>query len=96
MAFASLLSMQAGSTRVPENAVQQVLAGKGCKVTSLLKPVVWSMQTNIENSYSGGEPVFSSDLRRDISRWRYVTTGPVNDQVVTVIFKIDGRIQLIS
>ncbi|CDI27038.1 hypothetical protein [Klebsiella pneumoniae] len=40
--------------------------------------------------------VFSSDLRRDISRWRYVTTGPVNDQVVTVIFKIDGRIQLIS
>ncbi|MEH9127376.1 hypothetical protein RAF65_21565 [Klebsiella pneumoniae] len=45
MAFASLLSMQAGSTRVPE----QVLAGKGCKVTSLLKPVVWTMRTNIEN-----------------------------------------------
>ncbi|MBL2144506.1 hypothetical protein ELI85_29230, partial [Klebsiella pneumoniae] len=41
VAFASLLSMQAGSTRVPENAVQQVLAGKGCKVTSLLKPVAW-------------------------------------------------------
>ena len=36
-------------TRVPENAVQQVLAGKGCKVTSLLKPVVWTMRTNIEN-----------------------------------------------
>ncbi|MFV1163144.1 hypothetical protein QML01_28375, partial [Klebsiella pneumoniae] len=47
VAFASLLSMQAGSTRVPENAVQQVLAGKGCKVTSLLKPVVWTMRTNI-------------------------------------------------
>ncbi|WP_226940658.1 hypothetical protein [Klebsiella pneumoniae] len=49
MAFASLLSMQAGSTRVPENAVQQALAGKGRKVTSLLKPVAWIMRTNIEN-----------------------------------------------
>ncbi len=28
-------------TRVPENAVQQALAGKGRKVTSLLKPVAW-------------------------------------------------------
>ncbi|PLE06701.1 multidrug ABC transporter ATP-binding protein [Klebsiella pneumoniae] len=28
-------------TRVPENAVRQALAGKGRKVTSLLKPVAW-------------------------------------------------------
>lgn len=40
--------------------------------------------------------VFSSDLRRDISRWRYDTTGELKNQVVTVIFKIDGRIQLIN
>ncbi|STV68242.1 putative ABC transporter [Klebsiella pneumoniae] len=98
MAFASLLSMQAGSTRVPENAVQQVLAGKGCKVTSLLKPVCGACEQTLKIRILAESPrdVFSSDLRRDISRWRYVTTGPVNDQVVTVIFKIDGRIQLIS
>ncbi|WP_426445929.1 TonB family protein [Siccibacter colletis] len=52
--------------------------------------------TNIRILAETPRDVFSSDLRRDISRWRYVTTGPVNDRVVTVIFKIDGRIQLIS
>lgn len=52
--------------------------------------------TNIRILAEIPRDVFSSDLRRDISRWRYVTTGPVNDRVVTVIFKIDGRIQLIS
>lgn len=40
--------------------------------------------------------VFSVDLRRDISRWRYDTTGELKNQIVTVIFKIDGRIQLIN
>lgn len=40
--------------------------------------------------------VFSVDLRRDISRWRYDTTGELKNQVVTVIFKIDGRIQVIN
>ncbi|EHE7799810.1 salmochelin/enterobactin export ABC transporter IroC [Enterobacter cloacae complex sp. CDL006] len=34
-------SFIARMTRVPENAVQQALAGKGRKVTSLLKPVAW-------------------------------------------------------
>lgn len=40
--------------------------------------------------------VFSGDLRRDMLRWRYDTTGELKDQVVTVIFKIDGRIQLMN
>ncbi|TLV23959.1 TonB family protein [Klebsiella indica] len=40
--------------------------------------------------------VFSGNLRRDMLRWRYDTTGELKDQIVTVIFKIDGRIQLIN
>ncbi|WP_176428113.1 TonB family protein [Pantoea sp. VS1] len=40
--------------------------------------------------------VFGADLKRDISRWRYDTTGEVKDQIVTVIFKIDGRIQVVN
>lgn len=40
--------------------------------------------------------VFGGDLRRDMLRWRYDTTGELKDQIVTVIFKIDGRIQLIN
>lgn len=38
--------------------------------------------------------VFSSDLRRDITRWRYDITGEVKNQIVTVIYKLDGRIQV--
>ena len=52
--------------------------------------------TNIRILAENPRDVFSSDLQRDIARWRYVTTGPVNDRIVTVIFKIDGRIQLIN
>ncbi|MDZ4030654.1 TonB family protein [Kluyvera ascorbata] len=40
--------------------------------------------------------VFSADLRRDIARWRYRVTGAINDQTVTIIFKLDGHIQLIN
>ncbi|WP_235056582.1 TonB family protein [Pantoea sp. AS-PWVM4] len=40
--------------------------------------------------------VFSSDLRRDITRWRYDITGEVKNQIVTVIYKLDGRIQVIN
>lgn len=40
--------------------------------------------------------VFSSELRRDMLRWRYDTNGELKDQIVTVIFKIDGRIQLMN
>lgn len=52
--------------------------------------------TNIQILAENPPDVFSSDLRRDISRWRYDTTGELKNQVVTVIFKIDGRIQLIN
>lgn len=40
--------------------------------------------------------VFSGNLRRDMMRWRYDTTGEIKNQIVTIIFKIDGRIQLIN
>lgn len=40
--------------------------------------------------------VFSGDLRRDITRWRYDITGEVKNQIVTVIYKLDGRIQVIN
>lgn len=40
--------------------------------------------------------VFSRELRQDILRWRYDTTGELKDQTVTVIFKIDGNIRLIN
>lgn len=52
--------------------------------------------TNIQILAENPRDVFSSDLRRDISRWRYDTTGELKNQVVTVIFKIDGRIQLVN
>lgn len=52
--------------------------------------------TNIQILAENPPDVFSSDLRRDISRWRYDTTGELKNQVVTVIFKIDGRIQVIN
>jgi TonB family C-terminal domain len=52
--------------------------------------------TNIQILAENPPDVFSSDLRRDISRWRYDTTGELKNQIVTVIFKIDGRIQVIN
>lgn len=52
--------------------------------------------TSIQILAENPPDVFSSDLRRDISRWRYDTTGELKNQVVTVIFKIDGRIQLVN
>lgn len=52
--------------------------------------------TNIQILAENPPDVFSSDLRRDISRWRYDTTGELKNQVVTVIFKIDGRIQVVN
>lgn len=52
--------------------------------------------TNIQILAENPPDVFSSDLRRDISRWRYDTTGEIKNQVVTVVFKIDGRIQLVN
>lgn len=52
--------------------------------------------TNIQILAENPPDVFSGDLRRDISRWRYDTTGELKNQVVTVIFKIDGRIQLVN
>lgn len=38
--------------------------------------------------------VFASAIDKDIARWRYQTQGEVNDQVVSIVFKLNGKVAL--
>lgn len=38
--------------------------------------------------------VFSAAITKDMSRWRYQTQMEVNDQTVTIVFKLNGQVEL--
>lgn len=38
--------------------------------------------------------VFTDTVLKDMARWRYQTTSAVKDQVVNIVFKLDGRVVL--
>lgn len=38
--------------------------------------------------------VFASAIDKDIARWRYQTQGEVKDQVVSIVFKLNGKVTL--
>jgi len=38
--------------------------------------------------------VFSAAITKDMSRWRYQTQAEVNDQTVTIVFKLNGQVEL--
>ncbi|MCS3432073.1 TonB family protein [Klebsiella sp. BIGb0407] len=38
--------------------------------------------------------VFASAIDKDIARWRYQTQGEVKDQVVSIVFKLNGKVAL--
>lgn len=38
--------------------------------------------------------VFAAAITKDMSRWRYQTQAEVNDQTVTIVFKLNGQIDL--
>jgi len=38
--------------------------------------------------------VFASAIDKDIARWRYQTQGEVKDQVVSIVFKLNGQVAL--
>lgn len=38
--------------------------------------------------------VFTDSVLKDMARWRYQTTGEVKNQIVSIVFKLDGRVVL--
>lgn len=38
--------------------------------------------------------VFAAAIAKDMSRWRYQTQAEVNDQTVTIVFKLNGQVAL--
>ena len=50
--------------------------------------------TNVRVLSETPRGVFASAINKDIARWRYQTQGEVNDQVVSIVFKLDGRVEL--
>ncbi|MCE6234903.1 TonB family protein [Acinetobacter pittii] len=38
--------------------------------------------------------VFTDSVVKDMARWRYQTTGEVKNQIVNIVFKLDGRVVL--
>lgn len=38
--------------------------------------------------------VFTDSVLKDMARWRYQTTGEVENQIVSIVFKLDGRVVL--
>lgn len=38
--------------------------------------------------------VFTDSIVKDMARWRYQTTGEVKNQIVNIVFKLDGRVVL--
>ncbi|MFP9231152.1 TonB family protein [Pectobacterium cacticida] len=50
--------------------------------------------TNIRILSETPDGVFGDEVMKDMARWRYRTESPVENQVVSVVFKLSGHIQL--
>ncbi|WP_300005105.1 TonB family protein [uncultured Cedecea sp.] len=50
--------------------------------------------TNVRVLSETPRGVFASAIDKDIARWRYQTQGEVKDQVVSIVFKLNGRVAL--
>jgi len=50
--------------------------------------------TNVRVLSETPRGVFASAIDKDIARWRYQTQGEVKDQVVSIVFKLDGKVAL--
>ncbi|UMB77668.1 TonB family protein [Dickeya fangzhongdai] len=50
--------------------------------------------TNIRVLSENPDGMFSSDVIKDMARWRYQADSPVADQTVSVIFRLNGHIEL--
>jgi TonB family protein len=50
--------------------------------------------TNIRVLSENPDGMFSSDVIKDMARWRYQAGSPAIDQTVSVIFRLSGHIEL--
>ncbi|WP_038907141.1 TonB family protein [Dickeya oryzae] len=50
--------------------------------------------TNIRVLSENPDGMFSSDVIKDMARWRYQAGSPATDQTVSVIFRLSGHIEL--
>lgn len=50
--------------------------------------------TNIRVVSESPAGVFTDSVVKDMARWRYQTTGEVKNQIVNIVFKLDGRVVL--
>ncbi|MEH2919542.1 TonB family protein [Samsonia erythrinae] len=50
--------------------------------------------TNVQILSETPDGVFGDDVMKDMARWRYRTEAPVENQVVSIIFKLNGRVQV--
>lgn len=50
--------------------------------------------TNIRVVSENPVGVFTDSVVKDMARWRYQTTGEVKNQIVNIVFKLDGRVVL--
>ncbi|MFJ5482324.1 TonB family protein [Pectobacterium actinidiae] len=50
--------------------------------------------TNVQILSETPDGVFGDDVVKDMARWRYRTEAPVENQVVSIVFKLNGHIQV--
>ncbi|CAG73789.1 TonB-like protein [Pectobacterium atrosepticum SCRI1043] len=50
--------------------------------------------TNVQILSETPDGVFGDDVMKDMARWRYRTEAPVENQVVSIVFKLNGHIQV--
>nr|WP_244861213.1 TonB family protein [Pectobacterium punjabense] len=50
--------------------------------------------TNVQILSETPDGVFGDDVVKDMARWRYRTEAPVDNQVVSIVFKLNGHIQV--
>ncbi|RYC47337.1 TonB family protein [Pectobacterium zantedeschiae] len=50
--------------------------------------------TNVQILSETPDGVFGDDVMKDMARWRYRTEAPVDNQVVSIVFKLNGHIQV--
>ncbi|MBN3053227.1 TonB family protein [Pectobacterium brasiliense] len=50
--------------------------------------------TNVQILSETPDGVFGDDVMKDMARWRYRTEAPVENQVVSIVFKLNGHIRV--
>nr|7ZC8_A Chain A, Protein TonB [Pectobacterium carotovorum]7ZC8_B Chain B, Protein TonB [Pectobacterium carotovorum] len=50
--------------------------------------------TNVQVLSETPDGVFGDDVVKDMARWRYRTEAPVENQVVSIVFKLNGHIRV--